>query len=112
MGNIRIKLLLPLEDTVSQNKPSESAKRRYRAAGLLSGMAGGLIAGQGYNRVWKRIAHNDLDEAPKALSTDYSLKEILISAAVQGAIYALVNTIIDRGGARLFERITGEWPGN
>ena len=112
MVNIRTKLLSTLEDTVSHHQISEAAKRRYRAAGLLSGMIGGLIAGQGYKQLWKRIAHKDLDEGPEALSTDYSLREILISAAVQGAIYALVKTIIDRGGARLFERVTGEWPGN
>lgn len=96
---------------MSQDQTSESAKRRYRAAGLVSGMIGGLIAAHGYRQLWKHVAGNDLQEAPKALSTDYSLKEIFISTAVQGAIYALVKVIIDRGGARLFERITGEWPG-
>lgn len=107
-----MKFLFSLEDTVARNQTSESAKRLYRAAGLLSGMIGGLIASQGYRQAWKRIARNDLNEAPRALSTEYSLKEILVSAAVQGAIYALVKAIIDRGGARLFERFTGEWPGD
>lgn len=97
---------------MSHTQTSESAKRLYRAAGLVSGMVGGLIASQGYRQLWKRIAHNGLNEAPKALSTDYPLKEILASAAIQGAIYALVKVIIDRGGARLFERVTGEWPGD
>lgn len=93
-----------------QKQTSESAKRLYRAAGLVSGMIGGLIASQGFRQVWKRVAHDHPNQAPRALSTDYSLKEILLSAAAQGAIYALVKVIIDRGGARLFERITGEWP--
>lgn len=97
---------------MSEHQVSESTKRLYRAAGLVSGMIGGLVASQGYRQVWKRVAHNDLHEAPRALSTDYPLKEILFSAAVQGAIYAVVKVVIDRGGARLFERVTGEWPGD
>jgi hypothetical protein len=106
-----MKLLLPPEDRVSQKQTSKSAKLLYRPVGLVSGLIGGVIASQVYRQVWKRVAHNDRNEAPKALSTGYSLKEILISTVIQGAIYALVKTIIDRGGARLFERMTGEWPG-
>ncbi|MBT2594258.1 DUF4235 domain-containing protein [Arthrobacter sp. ISL-72] len=45
------------------------------------------------------------------MSTGYALKEILIAAAIQGAIFAVVKTVLDRGGARLFERWTGERPG-
>src|SRR5665647_1722657 len=31
---------------------------------------------------------------------------------LQGAIYSLVKTLIDRGGARAVQRWTGEWPGS
>lgn len=97
---------------MAQKQTSKSAKILYRPVGLVSGVLGGLIASQVYRQVWKRVAHDDRDEAPKALSTEYPLKEILISAVTQGAIYALVKALIDRGGARAFERITGEWPGD
>lgn len=96
---------------MSVGQTSATAKRLYRGAGLVSGMVGGLIASQGYKHLFKRLAHNDLDEAPQPLSTEYPIKEIVISTAIQGAIYALVKMAIDRGGARLFERVTGEWPG-
>jgi hypothetical protein len=36
----------------------------------------------------------------------------LVAAAIQGAIFSVVKTVIDRQGARLFERWTGEWPGS
>ncbi|WP_306922743.1 DUF4235 domain-containing protein [Arthrobacter globiformis] len=97
---------------MSQKQTSKSAKILYRPVGLISGLVGGLIAAQVYRQVWKRVSPSDRDEAPKALSTGYPLKEILISSVIQGAIYALVKAIIDRGGARLFERMTGEWPGD
>ncbi|WP_408632955.1 DUF4235 domain-containing protein [Mycolicibacterium mengxianglii] len=35
-----------------------------------------------------------------------------MAAAIQGAIYSVVKTLIDRQGARLFEKATGEWPGS
>ena len=37
---------------------------------------------------------------------------ILVAAMVQGAIFSLVRALIARGGARAFERWTGEWPGD
>jgi hypothetical protein len=37
---------------------------------------------------------------------------VLIAAAIQGAIFAVVKAAIDRGGARAFQRWTGEWPGD
>jgi hypothetical protein len=46
------------------------------------------------------------------LQTEYPFKEILVAAAVQGVVYSLVKTVIDRQGARAFERWTGEWPGS
>ena len=97
---------------MSQKQTSKSAELIYRPVGLVSGVIGGLIASQVHRQVWKRVSSSDGGEAPKALSTGYPLKEILISSVIQGAIYALVKAIIDRGGARLFERMTGEWPGD
>jgi hypothetical protein len=46
------------------------------------------------------------------LETEYPLKEIFVAAAIQGAIYAVVRTAVDRQGARLYQRWTGDWPGN
>jgi hypothetical protein len=46
------------------------------------------------------------------LETSYPFKEILVAAAVQGAIFSVVKTVIDRQGARLFEKWSGEWPGS
>jgi len=41
------------------------------------------------------------EETPES---EYDLKEILIAATLQGAIYSLVKSLIDRGGARAFQR--------
>jgi hypothetical protein len=99
-------------DVMAKKPTSNPTKTLYRPIGLASGLIGGAIAGQIFKQVWKHAAPGDRDEPPNPLATDYALKEILIAAAVQGAIFAVIKTVIDRGGARLFERWTGEWPGN
>ncbi len=35
---------------------------------------------------------------------------MLLAAAVQGAIFAVVRTAVDRGGAVGVKRLTGKWP--
>ena len=89
-----------------------AAKLLYRPFGLASSIVGGVVAGQVFKQVWKRATPGDSPDAPKPLESEYSLREVLVAAAVQGAIFATVKTAIDRGGARLFERWTGEWPGD
>lgn len=74
-------------------------------------MVGGLVAGIVFKRVWRRAGPGDRSDPPKALESEYDLKEILIAATLQGAIYSLVKSLIDRGGAWAFQRWTGEWPG-
>lgn len=91
---------------------STSAKILYRPVGLVSSVLGGLLANTIFKQVWQRATPGDQPDPPGALETEYPLRQILIAAALQGAIFALVKTIIDRGGARAFERWTGEWPGD
>ncbi|TNC42280.1 DUF4235 domain-containing protein [Mumia zhuanghuii] len=87
----------------------KAAKVAYRPVGLISGMAGGLLAGMLFKRVWKRFS--DEDEPPSPLSSDYGWRELLLASAIQGMLYALIKAAIDRAGAKGFERVTGEWPG-
>jgi len=87
-----------------------TAKLAYRPVGLLAGLAAGSVASAIFKQIWKRVA--DEDDAPDALQSEYSFGKVLLAAAIQGAIFAVVKAAIDRGGARGFERLTGSWPGN
>ena len=96
----------------AEQQGSTPAKILYRPVGIVGSVVAGLIAGQVFKQTWKHAAPGDQDDAPRALESEYTLRQVLIAAAVQGAIFAVVKAVVDRGGARAFQRWTGEWPGD
>ena len=72
------------------------------------GWASGALAGLAFRKAWKAIRHED--DAPDALDRDRGWGEILLAAAVQGAIFAAARSAADRTGAKAIERHTGIWP--
>ncbi len=89
---------------------SKGAKLAYRPIGLASGLLAGAVSGAIFNQVWKRVSGED--DPPTALQTEYPLWEILLSSALQGAIFASVRAAVDRFGAEGFQKLTGSWPGD
>ncbi len=84
-------------------------KTLYRPLSLLAGVLGGVLAGAVFKQVWKLAARED--DAPKATDAERGWREVLIAAAVQGAVYGFVKAAVDRGAAEGFHRLTGTWPG-
>jgi chorismate-pyruvate lyase len=89
---------------------SKGAKLAYRPIGLLGGILAGVVSGTIFKQVWKRVA--DADDAPDALQSEYSIREVVLAAAIQGAIFAATKAAIDRLGAQGFTKLTGSWPGD
>ncbi|MEV4638926.1 DUF4235 domain-containing protein [Actinoplanes sp. NPDC049548] len=83
-------------------------KVAYKPVGLLLGIGAGAIAGFVFKEVWK-LASGD-DDAPNATDEDRGWGEIIAAAALQGAIFATVKALVDRGGAAGVRKITGTWP--
>ena len=81
----------------------------YRPIGVLSGLLAGLVAGALFKRLWKLAARED--EAPKATDERRGWTEVVLAAAVKGAVFASVRAAVDRAGATGFARATGVWPG-
>lgn len=86
-----------------------TAKIAYKPIGLLAGALSGLAAAAVFKQVWKRLGHED--DAPEATDEDRTWREVLIAAAIQGAIFAVVKAATDRGGATAVRRASGTWPG-
>jgi hypothetical protein len=81
----------------------------YRAVSMLAGVVGGLLAGAIFKKTWQLAARDD--EAPKATDASRGWHEILIAAALQGAIFAAVKATVDRLAAAGTHSLTGTWPG-
>ena len=89
---------------------SKGAKIAYRPIGLIGGIVAGTISGIVFKQLWKAVAN--ADDAPSALQSEYKMREVVIAAAIQGAIFAAVKAAVDRAGARGFKQLTGTWPGD
>jgi len=84
-------------------------KLLYKPFGLVMGILGGLLAGKAFKRVW-RLAGRQGD-APKPTDRDRGWSEVVLGAALQGAVFGGVKAAVDRAGATGYERVTGVWPG-
>jgi hypothetical protein len=82
----------------------------YRAVGMGVSVLGGIVASAIFRRVWREAT--DEDEAPSATDARRSWSEVLIAAALQGAIFAVVKAVLDRGTATAARELTGTWPGD
>jgi hypothetical protein len=81
----------------------------YKPLGMLVSVVGGLIAAKLFAQLW-RLLPGTSESAPEAKDPDHGWKEIAVAAALQGAVYGGVKAVVDRAGARGFERATGTWP--
>ncbi|MFG2617308.1 DUF4235 domain-containing protein [Streptomyces sp. NPDC048507] len=86
-----------------------AAKIAYKPVGLALGAVSGMIAGAAFKQVWKAVEGEG--DAPNATDEHRSWQEVLIAAALQGAIFAVVKAAVDRSGAVATRRVTGTWPG-
>ncbi|MFB8003775.1 DUF4235 domain-containing protein [Nocardia sp. NPDC056000] len=80
----------------------------YKPIGMLVGVLGGIAANAVFTQIWRRASGED--RAPSATARNYSWQEVLVAAALQGAIFGLVKASIDRAGAAGYQRLTGTWP--
>jgi len=85
-------------------------KLTYKPISLGASVLGGVIAGAIFRKVWQLAAGGD--EAPQATDAQRSWTEVLIAAALQGAVFAIVKAAVDRGAAEGTRKLTGTWPGD
>lgn len=88
---------------------SSTAALVYRPVSMLTSLAAASLAGAIFKQVWRRVAGED--DAPDALQPQHPLGTVLLAASIEGVIFAVIKALIDRGGAKGFEKLTGAWPG-
>ena len=69
----------------------------FKAISLGASILAGLLANTIFKRAWRLASHQD--EAPEATDAGRSWTEVLIAAALQGAVFALVRATVDRAAA-------------
>jgi hypothetical protein len=92
------------------NTMSKGAKLAYKPVSMVGGVLAGAVAGAVVKRVWVLVAGDP--ETPSALGADNDFWEVVLAAALQGAVFAATRTAVDRAGAIGFRRVTGAWPGD
>ncbi|MFC5959519.1 DUF4235 domain-containing protein [Streptomyces sp. NPDC005774] len=93
---------------MAKKKSRKKLPLAYKPVGFALGWTSGTVAGVAFQKTWKLIRHED--DAPDALDRDRRWGEILLAAAIQGAIFAVVRSAVNRAGAKAIERSTGSWP--
>lgn len=63
-----------------------------------AGMAAGAAGGAAFRSAWRRADHGR--EVPAAVDTARSWRSILLAAALQGAVFAIIHAVVDRVVAR------------
>jgi Protein of unknown function (DUF4235) len=80
----------------------------YKLVSLLFGVGGGLLARAVFTKVWAGLTGED--EKPEASDRKSGWGEVLIAAALEGALFAVVRALVDRASAVGIEKTTGTWP--
>jgi hypothetical protein len=77
----------------------------YKLASALVSMLGGMLAAAVFTRVWRAVAGEEAAPAPD--SPEHRTSEVLIAAALQGAITGGVRAAVQRAGAKGIRTVTG-----
>ena len=81
-----------------------------KAVGMVVSVLGGMLARALFKKIWQTATGDE--EAPKPTDARRGWGEILLAAALQGAIFAVVQAVLDRGTAEGTSKLTGVWPGD
>lgn len=84
------------------------SKVALKPMNIALGFAAGATAGFLFKQAWKVVAGED--DAPDAGDPDRGWTEILVAAALQGAIFSIVKAAVHRGGVITTHKLTGTWP--
>jgi hypothetical protein len=85
-----------------------AAKVAYKPVGLIVGAAASALSAAVFRQIWRRIDRGDRALDVRDPTRDWM--EVVLGAALQGAIFAGVRAAADRAAAEGVRRATGDWP--
>jgi hypothetical protein len=88
---------------------SRESKAVYTSLSITTSVAGGLLAGEMFNQIWKRLSDTD-QPATEPKDLNRSTRVTLAAAGLQGLVFGLVRAAVDRAGARGYQAVTHESP--
>ena len=80
----------------------------YKPFGLILGLLAGILGRKLFDFIWGRI---DDREVPEATTLEVTWRRTVAVAALEGAIYKVTRSAVDRSGAYAWHYLTGIWPG-
>lgn len=86
------------------------SKVLYKPLDLVVSVLGGLLARAVLKKVW-RLSGGEV-EASKATDADRGWPEILLAAALHGAIFAVIKAAVDRSAVEGARKLRATWPGD
>ncbi len=88
---------------------SRRSKAFYTPLSITTSVAGGLLAGEVFSQIWKRLGDAD-EPPPDPKDLNRSTRTALVAAGLQGLVFRLVRAAVDRAGARGYQAVTHEPP--
>jgi hypothetical protein len=74
---------------------------------VVGGLIAGLLSKKFVDMTWGLV---DDEEPPEPGDREVSLGKLALALTIQGAIFALVRGLVERGSRRAYHRFTGTWP--
>lgn len=80
----------------------------YKPIGIFLGIIAGMLGKRIFDFAWTKID----DQAPPKPTTEHApWGKVIGAAAMQGVIFKVTRTVVDRYGAIGWTYLTGSWPG-
>ena len=76
---------------------------------VVAGLVAGLLSKKALDLAWGLV---DDEEPPEPGDREVSLAKLAVALTIQGAIFALVRGLVERGSRHAYYRFTGAWPGD
>jgi hypothetical protein len=80
----------------------------YKPFGIALGILAGVLGKRLFNVAWSKI---DEEDPPKPTTELAPWPKLIAAAALQGVIFRVTRTLVDRYGAKGYAYLTGVWPG-